>query len=109
MTQLASTVGVTMVQSLVLIVLLLCFLPQVLRPPAPPCQELQEEEVRSHQPAAPQEEVEVNSATVHIPGRLLYPWGRTQLWRCALADWHRLSFVGYHVAGYHVAAAEAAA
>jgi hypothetical protein len=33
---------------------------QVLRPPAPPCQELQEEEVRPHRTAAPQEEVEVN-------------------------------------------------
>lgn len=36
---------------------------QVLRPPAPPCQELQEEEVRPHQPAAPQEEAEVNYFT----------------------------------------------
>ena len=33
---------------------------QVLRPPAPPCQELPQEEVRAHQPAAPQEEAQVN-------------------------------------------------
>jgi hypothetical protein len=45
-----------------------CRLPQVLRPPAPPCQELQEEEVRPHRTAAPQEEVEVNHGL--FPGGL---------------------------------------
>ena len=37
---------------------------QVLRPPAPPCQELPQEEVRAHQPAAPQEEAQVNPRAV---------------------------------------------
>ncbi|KFY00266.1 hypothetical protein O988_03423 [Pseudogymnoascus sp. VKM F-3808] len=34
-------------------------LPQVLRPPPSPCDQLQEEEVRTHQPAPPKEEAKV--------------------------------------------------
>jgi hypothetical protein len=46
---------------LTLLPLLPLSITQVLCPSAPPCQELQKEEVRTHWSASPQEEIEINN------------------------------------------------
>uniref|UniRef100_A0A663EA92 Ubiquitin-ribosomal protein eL40 fusion protein n=1 Tax=Aquila chrysaetos chrysaetos TaxID=223781 RepID=A0A663EA92_AQUCH len=50
-----------------------CPPPQVLRPPAPPCRQLPQEEVRTHQQPPPQEEGQVERETAALPAPLPVP------------------------------------
>ncbi|PYI36481.1 ubiquitin-domain-containing protein [Aspergillus indologenus CBS 114.80] len=66
-------------------------LPQVLRSSPSPCHQLPQEEVRSHQPAPPQEEAQVNDSPVTV---FLRCWGRKALLGLLRPDCN----VGYYTA-----------